>query len=140
MFHRILIAVDGSPAAHSAIRTTTELALLTGATVRVLHIDTSEVVYDTVVGLEDDATAHQVLDSAVATLRQAGIQADGELLDGLTSEVAQAVQKAAEGFDADLIVVSPHHRGRLAAWFSPSVSIAIAHKSQVAVLLTPWQG
>ncbi|MET8957490.1 universal stress protein [Streptomyces sp. NPDC004533] len=140
MFHRILIAVDGSPTAHSAVRTTTELALLSGAKVRVLHIDTSEVVYDTVVGLEDDATAHQVLDSAVATLRQAGIQADGELLDGLTPDVAQAVQKAAEDFGADLIVVSPHHHGRLAAWFSPSVSVAIAHKSQIAVLLTPRQG
>ncbi|MEU6654461.1 universal stress protein [Streptomyces sp. NPDC046900] len=139
MFHRILVAVDGSPAAHSAIRTTAELAFLTGAQVRVLHIDTSEVVYDTVVGLEDDEAAHRVLDSAVATLRQAGIQADGELLDGLVSDVAQAVREAAAGFDADLIVVSPHHRSRLASWFSPSVSIAIAHNSRTAVLLAPGQ-
>ncbi|MGW3247446.1 universal stress protein [Streptomyces sp. NPDC001070] len=139
MFHRILVALDGSPASHSAVRTSAELAAVTGAKVRVLHIDPSEVVYDTVVGLEDDAAAHQVLDSAVATLRQAGVPADGELLDGLVSDVAQAVQEAAEGFDADLIVVSPHHRSRLAAWFSPSVSIAIAHKSRIAVLLTPGQ-
>jgi nucleotide-binding universal stress UspA family protein len=140
MFHRILVALDGSPASHSAVRTSAELAAMTGAKVRVLHIDPSEVVYDTVVGLEDDSAAHRVLDSAVATLRQAGVPADGELLDGLISDVAQAVQEAAEGFDADLIVVSPHHRSRLAAWFSPSVSIAIAHKSRVAVLLAPGQG
>lgn len=136
MFHRILVAVDGTPATPSALRTTAELALLTGAKVRVLHIDPSEVVYDTVVGLEDDTAAHQVLDSAVATLRQAGVPADGELLDGLVADVAQAVHKAAEGFGADLIVVSPHHRGRLAAWFSPSVSDAVAHQSRIAVLLT----
>ncbi|MEU2742050.1 universal stress protein [Streptomyces sp. NPDC007095] len=139
MFHRILVAVDGTPAVQSALRTTAELALLTGAKVRVLHIDPSEVVYDTVVGLEDDSAAHRVLDSAVATLRQAGIQADGELLDGLVSDVAAAVQEAAEGFDADLIVLSPHHRTRLAAWFSPSVSDAIAHKSRIAVLLAPGE-
>jgi nucleotide-binding universal stress UspA family protein len=139
MFHRILVAVDGSPASHSAIRTTAELAFLAGAQVRVLHIDTSEVVFDAVVGLEDDAAAHRVLDSAVTTLRQAGVHADGELLDGLVSDVAQAVREAAEGFDADLIVVSPHHRSRLASWFSPSVSIAIAHKSRIAVLLAPGQ-
>lgn len=140
MFHRILVAVDGTAASHSAVRTSAELAAVTGAKVRVLHIDPSEVVYDTVVALEDDSAAHQVLGLAVATLRQAGVQADGQLLDGLISDVAQAVQEAAEGFDADLIVVSPHHRTRLAAWFSPSVSTAIAHKSRIAVLLTPGQG
>ncbi|MER7692804.1 universal stress protein [Streptomyces sp. NPDC097610] len=140
MFHRILVAVDGTATSQSAVHTTAELAAVTGAKVRVLHIDPSEVVYDTVVGLEDDSTAHEVLDSAVATLRQAGVQADGQLLDGLLSDVAQAVQEVAEGFDADLIVVSPHHRTRLAAWFSPSVSTAIAHKSRVAVLLTPAGG
>ncbi|MFB7333664.1 universal stress protein [Streptomyces adustus] len=139
MFHRILVAVDDSPASHSAIRTTAGLAFLSSAQVRVLHIYTSEVVYGTVVGLEDDAAAHRVLDSAVATLRQAGIQADGKLLDGLVSDVAQAVREAAEAFDADLIVVSPHHRSRLASWFSPSVSIAIAHNSRTAVLLAPGQ-
>jgi nucleotide-binding universal stress UspA family protein len=140
MFHRILVAVDGTPATQSTVRTTVELALLTGAKVRVLHIDPSEVVYDTLVGLEDDAAAHRVVDSTVATLRQAGVQADGELLDGLVSDVAAAVQEAAEDFDADLIVVSPHHRSRLAAWFSPSVSDAIAHKSRIAVLLAPGEG
>ncbi|MFK4148882.1 universal stress protein [Streptomyces sp. NPDC004065] len=135
MFHRILVAVDGSPAARGAVRTTAELASMTGAKVRVLHIDPSEVVYDTVVGLEDDSTAHQVLDSAVALLRGAGVETDGELLDGLVPDVAAAVHRAAEDFDADLVVVSPHHRGRLAAWLSPSVSDAVAHSSRVAVLL-----
>ncbi|MEV6995537.1 universal stress protein [Streptomyces sp. NPDC093228] len=140
MFHRILVAVDGTAATQRALHTTSELALLTGAKVRVLHIDTSDVVYDTVVDLEDDAAAHQVLDSAVATLRQAGVPADGELLDGLVADVARAVQEAAEGFAADLIVVSPHHRSRLAAWFSPSVSDAVAHQSRIAVLLSAAEG
>ncbi|MFF3000104.1 universal stress protein [Streptomyces sp. NPDC057950] len=136
MFHRILVAVDGTAATQHALRTTSELALLTGAKVRVLHIDTSDVVYDTVVDLEDDAAAHQVLDSAVATLRQAGVPTDGELLDGLVADVARAVQEAAESFAADLIVVSPHHRSRLASWIAPSVSDAIAHQSRIAVLLS----
>ncbi|MGW0086867.1 universal stress protein [Streptomyces sp. NPDC003393] len=140
MFHRILVAVDGTSSPSGAVRVTAELAAATGAKVRVLHIDPSEVVYDTVVDLEDDAAAHQVLDSAVATLRQAGVQADGELLDGLTSDVAHAVNEAAEAFGADLIVVSPHHRSRLAAWFAPSVSEAIAHTSRIAVLLTAAEG
>jgi nucleotide-binding universal stress UspA family protein len=137
MFHRILVAVDGTDACHSAVETTAELASLTGATVRVLHIDTSDVVYDTVVPLEDDPTAHRTLQGAVSALRQAGVEADGELLDGLVSDVAPAVEQAAERFGADLIVVSPHHRGRLASWFAPSVSDAIARTSGTAVLLAP---
>jgi nucleotide-binding universal stress UspA family protein len=140
MFHRILVAVDGTPATHNAIHTTAELAMLTSAKVHVLHIDPSEVVYDTVVGLEDDTTAHQILDTAVTTLQQAGVQADGELLDSLVSDVAQAVHNAAEDFDADLIIISPHHRTHLAAWFSPSISDALAHKSRIPVLLTAAEG
>ncbi|MFE0516436.1 universal stress protein [Streptomyces sp. NPDC058964] len=137
MFHRILVAVDGTAAFHSAVETTAELAALTGATVRVLHIDTSDVVYDTVVPLEDDSTAHRTLEDAVSILRRAGVEADGELLDGLVSDVAPAVQDAAQRFGADLIVLGPHHRGRLASWFTPSVSDAVAHASRIAVLLAP---
>ncbi|MFF2364005.1 universal stress protein [Streptomyces sp. NPDC058122] len=137
MFHRILIAVDGTAASHNAVETTAELASLTGATVRVLHIDTSDVVYDAVVPLEDDRTAHGTLYGAMSALRQAGVQADGELLDGLVSDVAPAVEEAARRFRADLIVVSPHHRGRLASWFTPSVSGAIVRSNETPVLLAP---
>lgn len=137
MFHRILVAVDGSTAGRGAVETTAELASLTGATVRVLHIDTSDVVYDTVVPLEDDPAAHRTVRNALSALRQAGVEADGELLDGLVSDVAPAVEDAARRFGADLIVVGPHHRRRLAAWFTPSVSDAIARTSEIAVLLAP---
>ncbi|WP_432172694.1 universal stress protein [Streptomyces sp. Tue6028] len=137
MFHRILVAVDGTAVGHSAVEATAELASLTGATVRFLHIDTSDVVYDTVVELEDDRTAHRTLRDAVSTLQQAGVEAERELLDGLVSDVAPAIEEAAQRFDADLIVVSPHHRGRLASWLAPSVSDAMARSSGTAVLLAP---
>ena len=137
MFHRILVAIDGSDASKTALEMTAELAKATGATARVLHIDTSEVVYDTVVDLEDARTARQILQDAVATMLQAGVTADGELLDTLVSDVADGVRDAAERFGADLIVISPHHRSRLAARFSPRVSDAVAHKSHTAVLLAP---
>jgi nucleotide-binding universal stress UspA family protein len=137
MFQRILMAVDGSPAGRGAVETTAELASLTGATVRVLHIDTSDVVYDTVVPLEDDPAAHRTVQNAVSALRQAGVETDGELLDGLVSDVAPAVEDAARRFGADLIVISPHHRGRLATWFAPSVSDAVVRTSEIAVLLAP---
>jgi nucleotide-binding universal stress UspA family protein len=140
MFHHILVAIDSSDASRTTLKMTAELAKATGATVRVLHVDTSEVVYDTVVELEDAATASQILEGAIATVRQAGVTADGELVDTLVSDIADTVRESADRFGADLIVISPHHRGRLAAWFSPRVSDAVAHKTNTAVLLAPWAG
>lgn len=140
MFHRILVAIDGSDASKTALQMTAELAKATGATVRVLHIDPSEVVYDSVVDLEDASAARQILQGAVATMRQAGVTADGELLDTLVSDIADGVRDAAGRFHADLIVISPHHRSRFAAWFSPRVSDAVTHHTDTTVLLTPWVG
>ncbi|MFE9356252.1 universal stress protein [Streptomyces olivaceoviridis] len=50
---------------------------------------------------------------------------------------AEAVSDAAARFKADLLVVSPHHRGALAALFNPRSSDAIAHASGIPVLLAP---
>jgi nucleotide-binding universal stress UspA family protein len=137
VFRRILVAVDTSGTDHPSVLTASELAALTGASVRVLHVDPSDVVYDTVVGMEDDTTAHKVLDDAVATVRRHGIAADGELVDGLVSDVAGTIADAARRYDADLIVLGPHPRTRLGAWFSPRITDAVVHNSRIAVLLVP---
>lgn len=137
MFKRILVAVDPTPARKSAVRLAGELAGLTGAQVHVLHVITTAVAGDTVVVLEDDDAARGVLDEALATLRASGVEADGELIRGLTGQVAEAVSAAAERFRADLLIISPHHRGSLAALFNPRVSDAVAHASRIAVLLAP---
>ncbi|MGC0379741.1 universal stress protein [Streptomyces sp. SAI-229] len=137
MFQRILVAVDPSPTRHSAVRTAGELARLTGATVHVLHVVASAAAFDTVVRLEDDAEAEAVLGEALAALRAKGIGADGELVRAMVPEVAPVISAAAERFKADLVVISPHHRGALAALFNPRVSDAVAHASRIAVLLAP---
>ncbi|MFL6054015.1 MAG: universal stress protein [Actinoallomurus sp.] len=71
MFQRILVAIDHSDARNAAVDMTARLASLTGASVRALHIDPYDVVLDTAVGLEDDRTAHEILDDAVNAVRQA---------------------------------------------------------------------
>ncbi|MEU1306494.1 universal stress protein, partial [Streptomyces shenzhenensis] len=57
MFQRILVAVDSSPARHAAVRLTGDMARLTGAKVRVLHVAASAATLAAVVPLEDDAEA-----------------------------------------------------------------------------------
>ncbi|MFD8076269.1 universal stress protein [Streptomyces sp. NPDC059718] len=139
MYQRIMVAVDSSPSRQSALRTAGDMARLTGAAVHVVHVLASTVAFDTVVTLEEDSDAGAVVDEAVATLHDMGVaEADGELLrDVTTQEVAGAISAAAEQFKADLLVVSPHHRGSVAAFFNPRVSDAIAHTSRIAVLLVP---
>ncbi|WP_431953275.1 universal stress protein [Actinacidiphila sp. bgisy167] len=139
MYQRILVAVDSSHSHRPALRTAGDLARLTGAAVHVVHVLASTVAFDTVTPLEEDSEAGAVIDEAVATLHGMGVEkADGELVrDVTTQQVPGAISDAAEQFDADLLVLSPHHRGSVAAFFNPRVSDAIAHTSRIAVLLVP---
>ncbi|MFJ3669548.1 universal stress protein [Streptomyces sp. NPDC090106] len=137
VFQRILIAVDPGPARLSAVRLAGDLARLTGAEVRVLHVIASAVSLAAVVPLEDDAEGKAVLDEALAVLAEKGVKAEGGLTRGLTTEVAESITEAAEAFGADLIVLTPHHRGSVEALFNPRVSDAVAHRTGAAVLLAP---
>ena len=137
VFQRILVAVDPSPARRSAVRLAGELAQLTNAEVRVVHVIASAVSVAAIVPLEDDTEAKAVLDEALAGLREQGIKAEGTLVRGLTTQVADAISETATEFGADLIVLSPHHRGAVEALFDPRVSDAVAHHTNTPVLLAP---
>lgn len=137
MFQSILVAVDPSPARDSAVRMAGELAGLANARVHVLHVVASQVAWDTVVRLEDDTEGQEILDESLAVLRDMGVKADGSLVRGLTNDVPALIAAAAETNAADLLVLSPHHRGTIPALFNPRVSDAVAHTSKIAVLLAP---
>ncbi|MGW3459384.1 universal stress protein [Streptomyces olivaceoviridis] len=133
----MLVAIDPASARKSAVGRAGGIARLTGAQVHVLHVVTTAVAGDTVVVTEDDAAARGVLDEALSALLGMGVEAGGELVHGLVPQVAEAVSEAAARFKADLLVVSPHQRGALAALFTPRTSDAIAHTGRIPVLLAP---
>ncbi|MFF8882780.1 universal stress protein [Streptomyces flaveolus] len=137
MFQRILVAVDPSPARHSVIRLAGDMARLTGARVSVLHVAPSTATLAAVVSLEDDVEAKAVLDEALTSLRDAGVEAEGTVVNALTTQIATTITSAAEEWQADLLILSPHHRGSLEALVNPRVSDAVAHRSRAAVLLAP---
>ncbi|MGW0226318.1 universal stress protein [Streptomyces tendae] len=137
MYSSILVAVDPSPARYSAIRTAGVMARLTGAEVHVVHIAATAIAWDTVVRVEEEPEAREILEEALAALREAGVKADGELTHAATEQIPAAINQAASRFRADLLVLGPHHRGSVAALFNPRVSDAVAHASRVAVLLAP---
>ncbi|MBF9066700.1 universal stress protein [Streptacidiphilus fuscans] len=137
MFQRILLAVDSSDARAHALATVTPLAERFGSSVHVVHVAPTAVVSTAVLAIEEDEDARRVLDETLTALRDAGVKADGELLSSLTVEVPAAISAAAERVDADLLVLSPHHRRFVASWLTPSVSAAVAHAARVPVLLVP---
>ncbi|MET7861400.1 universal stress protein [Streptomyces sp. NPDC005318] len=137
MFHTILVAVDPSPARHSAIRMTADMARLTGAKVHVIHIAATMVAWDTVVPVEEQSEAEEVLREALATLREEGAAAQGDVISAVTGQIPAAILQTAREQQADLLVLSPHHRGAFAAFFNPRVSDAVTHASHLAVLLAP---
>ncbi|MER7742964.1 universal stress protein [Streptomyces sp. NPDC096538] len=136
MFKRILLAIDPSSSRIMSVRMAGDLARLTGASVHVVHVVAATATFDTVIRLEDDTDAKRILDEAVTTLRSEGIEANGTLVNGLLNEVPGAIIAAADQYRADLIILSPHHRGAVAALFNPRVSDAVSHASRTAVLLT----
>ncbi|MBO1332671.1 universal stress protein [Streptomyces sp. VRA16 Mangrove soil] len=137
MFQRILVAADPSPARHSVVRLAGDMARLTGAKVHVLHVAASAATLGAVVTLEDDVEAKALLDEAVTALRDTGVEAEGTVVNALTQQIAGTISSAAQEWQADLIIVGPHHRGSLEAFLNPRVSDAVAHSSRVAVLLAP---
>ncbi|MEU5312265.1 universal stress protein [Streptomyces sp. NPDC021562] len=137
MFDRILVAIDPSAARKTALLMAGELARSANATVHVLHVVTSMVAGDTVVKLEEEGRGEAILEEALTTLRGLGLEPEGHLAHSLTNLVPSVISAAAEDFKADLLVVSPHHRGAVAALFNPRVSDAVAHTNGIAVLLAP---
>jgi len=137
VFERILVAIDPSAARKTALLMAGELARSANGTVHVLHVVTSMVAGDTVMRLEEEDQGEAILEEALATLSGLGVKAEGHLAQGLTNQVPSVISAAAADFEADLLVVSPHHRGAVAAFFDPRVSDAVAHANGIAVLLAP---
>jgi nucleotide-binding universal stress UspA family protein len=138
MFTRILTAVDDVDADHRALQVTAELARSSGAAVRVLHIDATDVVGIGIVDLDDDdRSADDVMKRAIGVVASPGVQVEGRAVQALSGDVPDVIARSAEDFAADLVVLAPQHRGGLRALLFPRVSDAVAHVLEVPLLLVP---
>jgi nucleotide-binding universal stress UspA family protein len=124
-FARILVATDGSAPSQAAVSVAANLAQVSGATVKVVHVWNLEVhhrhgVWD----LETRAEARRLIDSTVRRLRLAGVEADGEILRGDNHHIAATVAEAARRYDAELVVIGS--RG-LSDWQSLISTRSVSH-------------
>lgn len=111
MFNRVVVATDGSESAEAAVSFTIALAQQHGAIVRVVHVN-ELLVGGRGVAAESELEAMDVVDSAVARLRGAGVDADGVHHLANCFTVPDRISVAAQDFGADVIVFGSKRRRR----------------------------
>ena len=144
MFQHILIPLDGSPLAETALKSaltlagkfSSELTLLRVVAQPYLPTDGLSASYaELIAGLREQALADA---RAYLVAQQGSLQQQGFRVHALVSElepVAEAILNTAESVKADAIVMSTHGRGGLARWVYGSVADRVLRHAHVPVLL-----
>ena len=144
MYSRILVPIDGSPTSDHALAEAGQLARLTGAQVRLLHI-MDPVAH--VSGFERPETYRQdilplarqnaqaLLDKARSQLTDAGVATEAELIESRDASVARLVVEHASQWGASVIVLGTQGRRGIERMLMGSDAEQIARHASVPVLL-----
>lgn len=125
MYHRILLAYNGSPEGRAVLHQGTQLAQICQAEVcllAVVGIPTGLTMAETVVTPEMtdalEAPARRTLDEGAKDIVALGLTVQTRIEFG---EPVERIGAVAREYGADLIVVGHRHRGALARWWGGSV-------------------
>lgn len=142
MFHRLLVAFDGTPAAHRAVATAVELARANDARLTVIAAvhDLSDVFFGSITSVEFGDLAAQterkcramldtVVESVPDDIPTAGILGHGSPGPAILDEVRAGGH--------DLVLIGSRRRGGLRTLLLGSVSRHVLDASPVPVLLVP---
>jgi nucleotide-binding universal stress UspA family protein len=136
---RILVAVDGSESSLKAARMAADVALRFGSKLTLCHVVPKLLLPPDVYGLtiaevekEHRAYADRLLETAVATLDEPGIDISTTVLYG---SPAEAIAEEAAVADVGLVVIGSRGHGAVARMFLGSVSDRIVHISPKPVLV-----
>jgi len=141
MFSKIVVAVDGGDL---TVKVTAYAVRLAGrADVHfVCALDPDRFFSDATAKVFDSANEHAaalasaqaVVDRCIATANEAGVRADGHVVE---QPPVHAILDTADKIGADLIVMASHGRGGLTRVVLGSVAEAVARRAGVAVLFVP---
>jgi MFS family permease len=103
----VVVAVDATPAAIAVTAAAARLAAERGAAVEVLHVRETDVIGDEAADLESREMAAAVLQRRLTQLRDAGVDAGGEVLHavGDHADAADALLDRADAVGADTLFV-----------------------------------
>ena len=144
MYQRILVPFDGSPTSLRGLDEAIEVALATGARLRLVHL-ADDLAYAT--GFETYAAyanevlpcmrqaGNKILQDGKTRAAKAGVNADTLLLEGSATRLADAVAEQASSWAADLIVIGTHGRRGVGRWLLGSDAEQILRTAPAPVLL-----
>lgn len=135
MFKQILVAIDGSIYSQQALPTAIEVARKFGSDVYVLHVSEHDRGRAAVFSVETPAEATRMVGDAVKTVRDAGINAKGELRDAAAGHVAKAIVETASDRGIDLIVMGSRGLSDVQGLFLGSVTHKVMQLADVPVLV-----
>jgi nucleotide-binding universal stress UspA family protein len=130
MFTRILLAIDSSEHSRKAVPVTIALAAKSRAEVLVLHVH--DIAFGPGVGW-----CVELVEGIAEELKQAGVAARGEVIQVVPANPAHEILKAAEPFQADLIVMGSRGLSDLAGLLVGSVTHKVLHLARTPVLVVP---
>jgi len=137
MFHKILVAIDGSPASEKALATAVDLAARYQADL--IAISVAEV--PQVVGLVDEV--EELRQSAEAQLREIGAAAveyarsRGVAMRSVVmrGHATDAIVRYAESQGVNLIVLGQHGHSRISRFFLGSTTDRVSEHSPCSVMI-----
>jgi nucleotide-binding universal stress UspA family protein len=136
MYDRLLVAVDHSEVSPRVIAAAKELALLSKGKVWVLHLLEKEVYAQLGdVPSESDQEADQAVRDGVEALKQAGVDAEGEVRPTTFGHAAREILADAKEHDADVIVMGSRGRSDLAGTILGSTAHKVIHLTDRPVLV-----
>ena len=136
MFHKILVAIDGSPQSSAALEVAIDMAQHAPATLTLLHAfphvsDLLGTPYYEHLAAARTMIGDQLLNAARVQVGDR-MPVDTQLLEG---PAAEAIVRTAEAEGHDLIVVGSHGQGRLRGMPLGSVSSAVTQRAPCPVLV-----
>jgi nucleotide-binding universal stress UspA family protein len=145
MFKRILVPLDGSPRAETAIPVAARLARASGGTIFLAQVATIPVLYESYSGA---SMVGEMLDTEVQNAKDylqgvkesaglAGIQVEADVLVGAP---AQTLLSMATQCETDLIVMTSQGKTGVKRWLLGSVAQKIARHSPIPVLVLRESG
>ncbi len=137
MFSRILVPIDATAHSGTVLAYARELALLSGASVHILHLNVSEWVEGQELIMEDTAATRRFVDQALFDFTHAGIRATAEIIPADSRDIGAAIAQHVVPGPEQLIVIGARHHPAWLGLLGGSVSDQVVRLSACPVLLVP---
>src|SRR6476646_2331707 len=136
MYDRLLVAVDHSEISARVIEAAKNLALLSKGKVWVLHLLEKDVIAQMgYVPSESDQEAVQPVRDGVDALKQAGVDAEGEIRPTTFGHAAREILADAKEHDAEVISMGSRGRSDFAGAILGSTAHKVIHLADRPVLV-----